>query len=102
MNNLSLLATRFLGVLAEAQKERPQRDSLVERADGYPELEWAAYERGVMHEEVNRVRAESGHEPVPLTLVERVEGQAAGHSDYSSKFALYCAELALDVTRQKY
>lgn len=102
MNSLSLMAARFLGVLTEAQKERPQRDSLVEGVDGCPELAWAAYERGVMHDEVNRVRAESGHEPVPLTLVERAEGQAAGHSDYSYKFALYCAELALGVSRQTY
>lgn len=102
MNDLSLLAARFLDVLTEAQKERPQRDGLVERADGYPELEWAAYERGVMQAEVNRVRAEGGREPIPLALVERVEGQAAGHSDYSFKFALYCAELAVGVSRQKY
>lgn len=95
MSELRNLAARLLHVLAEAQKERPQRDSLTERADGTPELEWVAYERNVMKAEVNRIRAEAGREPVSLAQIERVEGQAVGHFDYSSKFALYCAELAL-------
>jgi hypothetical protein len=30
-----------------------------------------------------------------LSSVQRAERQAVGHSDYSKKFALYCAELVL-------
>jgi hypothetical protein len=96
--SLQQWSDRFLAVLSEAQKERPQRDALTERPDGLPELEWVAYERGVMHEEVNRVRRERGLDPVPLAAVERAEGLAVGHVDYSRKFALNCALLALGVT----
>lgn len=35
--------------------------------------------------------------PLTSAQIERVEQWACGHSDYSSKFALYCAELVLDV-----
>jgi hypothetical protein len=97
VNNLSLLAARFKGVLAEAQKQRPQRDELTTGPDGAPEMAWAAYERGVMHQEINDFRAKSEHSPIPLILVEQADRQAAGHSDYSTKFAWYCAELALNV-----
>lgn len=34
--------------------------------------------------------------PVGVAEIERVERGTVGHSDYSLKFALYCAELALD------
>ncbi|MFD8609751.1 hypothetical protein [Streptomyces sp. NPDC059631] len=43
---------------------------------------------------VNEIRAEHGLPPVPLEEILRVEQQAGGHSDYSLKFAFYCAELA--------
>lgn len=47
-------------------------------------------------DEVNEHRALLGKPPVDAAAIERVERWALGHSDYSSKFALYCAELALD------
>ncbi|MFE0472445.1 hypothetical protein ACFW2V_12610 [Streptomyces sp. NPDC058947] len=102
MNSVSLLAARLRGVLAEAQEERPRRQELVEGPDGSPECAWAAYERGVMHAEVNRIRTQHERSEIPLELIERVERKAIGHSDYTSKFALYCAELALDVPRATY
>lgn len=79
--------------LAAAQEERPQRPDLVDGPDG-PECEWAAYERNRMRETVNAIRAERGLPPVPVEDVVRVERLAVGHSDYSRKFAYYCAELA--------
>lgn len=102
MNPVSVLTARLRGVLAEAQEERPRRQELVEGPDGSPECAWAAYERGVMHMEVNRVRAQHERSEIPLKLIERADRQAAGHSDYTFKFALYCAELALDVPRATY
>ncbi|MEV3999068.1 hypothetical protein AB0K62_25895 [Streptomyces halstedii] len=42
---------------------------------------------------MNEIRAEYGLPPIPLEVVTRVEGLAVGHSDYSWKFAFYCAEL---------
>lgn len=79
--------------LAAAQAERDERPDLVDGPDG-PECEWAAYERARMHETVNAIRAERGLLPVPVEDVVRVERLAVGHSDYSLKFAFYCAELA--------
>lgn len=79
--------------LAAAQAERDQRPELVDGPDG-PECKWAAFERARMHEAVNAIRAERGLSALPLDAVVRVEQLAVGHSDYSLKFAFYCAELA--------
>ncbi|MFD8839748.1 spore germination YkwD domain-containing protein [Streptomyces griseofuscus] len=78
--------------LAAAQEQRDQRPEVVHGPDG-PECEWAAYERTRMHEKVNEIRAERGLPAVPVEDIVRVERQAAGHSDYSFKFAFYCAEI---------
>lgn len=80
-------------VLSAAQEQREQRPDLVDGPDG-PECEWAAFERGRMHEAVNVIRAERALPAVPVEDVARVERLAVGHSDYSLKFAFYCAELA--------
>jgi hypothetical protein len=79
--------------LAATQEERDRRPDLVEGPDG-PECEWAAYERARMHETVNAIRSDRSLPPVSVDDIVRVERLAVGHSDYSSKFALYCAELA--------
>jgi hypothetical protein len=65
------------------------------RAD-YPDCAWIDAEIDVMHRAVNRRRSERGLPDLDRATVVRVEQWACGHSDYSSKFALYCAELALD------
>lgn len=79
--------------LASAQEERDLRPDLVDGPDG-PELGWAAYERACMHETINTIRAERGLDAIAIEEVVRVERMAVGHSDYSLKFAFYCAELA--------
>lgn len=79
--------------LATAQEERAQRPDLVNGPDG-PECEWTAYERTRMHDTVNAIRAERGLPALPVDDIVRVERLAVGHSDYSLKFAFYCAELA--------
>ena len=84
---------RLRATLASAQAERDQRPDLVDGPDG-PECEWAAFERTRMHETVNAIRAERGLSALPVDDIVRVERQAVGHSDYSLKFAFYCAELA--------
>ena len=58
--------------------------------------DWIAAERQVMLDETNEWRALLGKPPVDVAAIQRVEQWACGHSDYSSKFALYCAEIALD------
>lgn len=80
-------------VLAAAQEQRDQRPDLIDGPDGV-ECEWTAYERARMHDTVNEIRAERGLAALPVEDIVRVERLAVGHSDYSHKFAFYCAELA--------
>ncbi|MFB6904875.1 hypothetical protein ACFCWB_11480 [Streptomyces bacillaris] len=84
---------RLLAALTAAQKQRDQRAELVDGPDR-PECEWVAFERSTMHQVVNDIRAEHSLPPIPPDAVIRVERLAAGHSDYSQKFAFHCAELA--------
>ncbi|MFK0182094.1 hypothetical protein ACIQVR_39790 [Streptomyces xanthochromogenes] len=93
MTRLKAATDVLRATLTAAQEERPQRPDLVDGPDG-PECEWTAYERTRMHETVNAIRTERGLPPVPIGDIVRVERLAVGHSDYSSKFAFYCAELA--------
>lgn len=79
-----LLRDKFRDILAEAQKERPNKKNMVNG-----ELEWVTYERTEMYKAVNAIR------PMPLEQIEKAEMCACGHADYTSKFALYCAELAI-------
>lgn len=91
------LKDQMLKVLSTAQKERKQREGLVRvktpwgHDDTIPA--WCLHEMNVMLEEVNRRRTASGLPEITLQDVQKVESQACGHSDYTSKFALYCAEL---------
>lgn len=52
--------------------------------------------RLMMLTKVNHERALLGKPIVMLETLERRERLAVGHSDYSEKFALYCAELVLE------
>lgn len=60
-----------------------------------PWPEWHTYEMLTMMRNVNRVRYHKDEPLVSLEEIEAVEQQAAGHVDYTKKFALYCAELAV-------
>lgn len=93
MSSLKAATDALRATLARAQEERDRRPDLVDGPDG-PECEWAAFERARMHETVNEIRAERGLSHVPVEDIIRVERMAVGHSDYSLKYALYCAELA--------
>ncbi|MDW6058208.1 hypothetical protein SAZ11_08920 [Streptomyces sp. FXJ1.4098] len=86
---------RLYDVLTTAQGERPKRPNLIAAADGGVECEWARFERNTMWEEVNRIRSEHGLRPALLSSIVCAEQQAVGHSDYTKKFALYCAELTV-------
>lgn len=92
--NLREATDRLGAVLARAQEERPVRPDLVPSGGGM-ECEWAAFEREAMHQEVNRLRQEQKLPQVAAEEIRRRESWAVGHSDYSRKLALYCAELAL-------
>ena len=62
---------------------------------GVPSEVWVPREREFMLNLINTARSEEGRPPVAIEDVERVETFAMGHVDYTSKFALYCAELVV-------
>lgn len=88
-------------VLAEAATHRREREDIVETPDG-PELGWVVHEREQMLAVVNAERASRGLPPAGMDSVALAERQAAGHSDYAKKFALYCSEVAFGLTRKAY
>jgi len=57
---------------------------------------WAAMELAAMWGRVNQERKNLDKLPVSLEDVKKVERMALGHSDYGTKFALYCTELVED------
>lgn len=81
---------RMHAALVAAQAERPKRQAMMG-----DEPEWVVFERGTMWTAVNAVRAENGLEPAAMAEMLRAEQGAVGHSDYTTKYALYCAELAV-------
>lgn len=88
---------QLLDLLTTAAKDRHKREAWIPRVGepGWTEPGWVAYERDLMFAAVNRQRSARGLEPVFLKEIMRVEQFAVGHSDYMSKFTLYCAELAV-------
>jgi len=87
---LQKLTADFLRVLNDAQKHRPEKSKRVG-----DELEWVIYEREVMLQAINAVRLQRKRPRITVEELHRVEETAVGHTDYSQKFALYCAQLAL-------
>jgi len=91
------LKDQMLKILSTAQKERDQRRGQVTITNAWNQTEdipeWALYEMNVMKNTVNSIRESKQLPPITLTDIMRVESGACGHCDYSSKFALYCAEL---------
>lgn len=88
---------KIMAVLIEAQKHRKTKTECVpNEADGRSSPEWVLFDRRAVLAEVNAIRAERGKQPIDeRTLLRKAEWQAEGHSDYTSKYALYAAELAL-------
>ncbi len=103
------LTKQFKEYLMMLQEKRDERRNLLEGTE-VPEwmegethaVEWNVYEIKEMADLVNMVRVMAQEDPLPLEEFARVERQAAGHIDYTKKFALYCAELAHDVKRGYY
>lgn len=72
--------------LVVAQRDRPLRPL----SEG---LWWLDHEKLIMFGEVNRLRLAAGRDTIDFREIEWAEQQAAGHFDYTKKFALHCAEL---------
>lgn len=92
---------RLKKILVQAQRARHVRPDLVGTRDGSSEPEWARWERHVMTGAVNAERSNFGLSPLSVVAVEDVERMAAGHIDYTDKFALYCSELAVGLRNVK-
>lgn len=88
--SLHILHDVFIKKLSAEQKHRETRNKIING-----ESEWVVAERQFMIDLTQKTRKEIGFEPVEESLILRAEREACGHSDYSSKFALYCAEIAL-------
>ncbi len=67
------------------------------RRHEYPGTTWIDVEIDVMHHQINCDRSKRGLVDLSRDVVVRAERMAAGHTDYASKFALYCAELSLGI-----
>lgn len=89
---------QFLVIRDDLLEALSAQQDMRKRYDG---TKWIAAERDVMLDAVNAWRGQLGLRPVDLAAIERVERMAVGHSDYSSKFALYCAEIAMGVKEQQ-
>lgn len=79
------LRDHFLDMLNAQQKLRKT----------YAGLSWITAEIELMHRLVNTERAARGIAGVPVSDIHRIESGCCGHSDYSLKFSLRCAELVL-------
>lgn len=90
------LIAHFQDLLNKATLERSKRPDMVILDRGAGEFGWVLYERDVMRDEVNRLRQAKGLDPVDDPAIIRVEMQASGHIDYVLKYAIGCADLALD------
>jgi hypothetical protein len=87
------LIVDFESYLSELRKERRDRAGLTQLGEEtYPE--WAAFEIESLFSRINEERKNLGLDPCALQEVQLADSQASGHSDYSHKFALYCAEIA--------
>lgn len=92
MSTYRMLVAELREVLLEAATpaERRKREEMVD-----DELGWVLYERQVMTDAVNRMRARLGKAPVHIDTVKRVDQSATGHSDYVLKYALGCTDLVM-------
>ena len=63
--------------------------------DGETHIGWVFAERDCVLTAVNKLRAALGKEPVSAKDIRRIDNMAAGHSDYTSKFCLYAAEMVM-------
>ncbi|MFJ4902902.1 hypothetical protein [Streptomyces sp. NPDC088727] len=90
-----LTIAHFKCVLERAAEERELRPELVPGPDG-PECQWVAYERTKMLMAVNASRSERGLKEVTEKAVIKVERLAVGHSDYTLKYAIGCADLVAE------
>ncbi len=83
-------------ILVQAQTERATRRSFeLDPVEQQSVCGWELFERRAMLAAVNGERASRGLAPVAERDIVDAERSAVGHVDYTDKFALYCARLAV-------
>ncbi len=95
-----LMIQKMKTVLVDAQEERGQKKNFQPDpiADIKVQPEWILFERQALLQAVNAQRKIRGFPDITEAELYRVECFASGHCDYTAKFALYSAELALGET----
>lgn len=86
MNPESHYKPVYEAILAKLDAEALQRKGRTVEA-------WILAERECVMREVNHQRALLAYDPVGITVVERAERMAVGHSDYIAKYAHVAADL---------
>lgn len=88
-------------VFQEAAKKRKDRPKAVKDpldSNGWVLPEWVLYERRQLLSAVNLERLSRNLPAATERDISRMEQMACGHTDYGTKYPLYCAELALGMT----
>ena len=86
------LIKEFEDHLNELQKERKNRPDTIDfKGQNLPA--WAVFEIIGMFDKVNQARKKLELDQCQLDQIVLADKSAAGHSDYSHKFSLYCAEI---------
>ena len=95
---------KYETLLTNEQKNRKKNQDLVhDPVESTKNPQWVLHERKVLLDAVNADRALLNLPAIDdVTFVRKAERQAAGHSDYSSKFAFYASELARGATKIVY
>lgn len=86
--------SRMQDVLEQASEERDQRMDLTQDADGRCVVAWVLHERQAMLDATNALCDRLGTPRVSAQQILDAENTAVGHSDYASKFAMRCVDLA--------
>ncbi len=83
-------------VYKQAERARPDRWELVRDSEaGFSNPLWIIDERIAVLTAVNTIRAANQKQPISYqTLYDKAERLAVGHSDFTTKYARYAAELA--------
>ncbi len=86
----------FRKALIKAQEQRKNKKEWVADPNDNNVVtpEWILFERQTMLDLTNEERKLNNLPPVTIQQIIRAENCACGHTDYTHKFALYCARMS--------
>ncbi|MFA5758912.1 MAG: hypothetical protein WC942_06110 [Clostridia bacterium] len=89
---IKYLTKELLDVFLRAAQKRTQFNKFDKENNTW---EWVLYERMSLLDRVNEFRRSNKLPEVGVDNIINAEKKAIGHTDYASKLALYCAEVAV-------